>query len=221
MPLVDASSARSVVIAGAGGFGLEVFEYLYEESLGGGPNIAGFIDDAKGRQPAGIDLPNLGTTWDYRPLANQVVVVALGSVEARQNVIMRLAERGIQVPTYIHGSVLVSSTARVGRSAVICPFSIVNRNTTLGDGVLVNVQSNVAHGASVGDYSVLSPGVILNGDAAVGARCFLGTRATIYPGVKIGANCIVDSHTGVSASSADNKFITSGLQQVTARRIPA
>ncbi len=221
MPLVDAFSARSVVIAGAGGFGLEVFEYLYQESLGSGPVIAGFIDDDAARRPSGIDLPNLGTTWDYVPLAGQVVVVALGSVAARQNVILRLAEKGVQIPTYVHGSVMVSSSALVGRSAVVCPFSIVNRNTVLGDGVLANVYSNVAHGASVGDYSVLSPGVILNGDAAVGARCFLGTRATIYPGVRIGSDCVVDSHTGVSASSGDNKFITSGLQQVTARRIPA
>ncbi|WP_354686188.1 acetyltransferase [Cupriavidus necator] len=219
MPLLNAPRVLSVVIAGAGGFALEIFEYLEREARRGGPRIAGFIDDDPGKALDGIDLPHLGTTRDYHPDDRQAVIVAVGAVEARREIIGRLAARCVAVPTYVHGAAIVSDAATIGPASIICPLAIVNRGAALGTGVLVNVHASVSHGASVGDYSVLSPGAILNGDAAVGACCFLGTRATLYPGVRIGDHCVVDSHTGVSNGTGERKFITSGLQQVTARRI--
>ncbi|WP_454738136.1 acetyltransferase [Cupriavidus necator] len=219
MPLLNAPRVLSVVIAGAGGFALEIFEHLDREARQGGPRIAGLIDDDPGKVLDGTGLPHLGTTWDFLPDDGQAVVVAIGTVDARCEIIGRLTGKGVPVPTYVHGTAIVSDTAAIGPGSIVCPFAIINRNTTVGTGVLVNCYGNVAHGASVGDYSVLSPGAILNGDAAVGARCFLGTRATIYPGVRIGDDCVVDSHTGVSTSAGDRKFITSGAQQITGRRI--
>jgi acyl-[acyl carrier protein]--UDP-N-acetylglucosamine O-acyltransferase len=77
------------------------------------------------------------------------------------------------------------------------------------------VHCSVAHGSSVGAFSVLSPFVAVNGHAAVGERCFLGTRATVYPHVRIGNDCIVDTHAGVRLSAGDRKMISSrGKYQV-------
>lgn len=219
MPLINALRVFSVVIAGAGGFAQEIFEYVEGEARRGGARVAGYIDDDPGKVLDGIALPHLGTTWDFRPQDGQAVIVAIGSVDARREIIGRLTGRGVPVPTYVHGAAIVSDAAAIGPGSIVCPLAIINRGATLGAGVLANVHCSVGHGAGVGEYSVLSPGAILNGDAAVGARCFLGTRATIYPGVRIGDDCVVDSHTGVSTGTGDRKFITSGSQQITVRRI--
>lgn len=220
MPFLNETPVTSVVIAGSGGFALEMYDYLEEEARRGGPAVAGFIDDVPGKVPEGASHPNLGRIADFRAEPGQVVLVAIGSVSGRRAVIQRLLDHGAPVPTYVHGSAIVSPHARLGMAAVVCPFSIVNRNAVIGEGALVGVHSSIAHGARVGAFAVLSPFAAINGDASVGAACFLGTRATIYPRISIGEECVVDTHAGVRANAGDRQMISSrGTYLVSALRI--
>ncbi len=210
MPFISNNKITSVVIACAGGFGLEVYDYINEESKIGGPIIEGFIDDTPGRKtPDGIDLPWLSNIEDFKPKPNQIVVVANGSTRGRQIILNKLWHNNIETPAFYHSSAVLSPSAIIKRGVIICPFTIVNRNTILNEGVMLNVHCSIGHGANIGAFSVLCPYSALNGDAIVGSNCFLGTRATIYPKVSIGNDCIVDSHTGVKTSAIDKQMITS------------
>jgi sugar O-acyltransferase (sialic acid O-acetyltransferase NeuD family) len=219
MPLVDAPGVSSIVIAGSGGLGLELYDYLQVEAPDGGPIVAGFIDDRPDKVPDGVDVPYLGSIRQFRPAPRQAVMVAIGSPEARQTVLSWLLEHEIAVPTYVHATAVISPSSRLGIGVLIFPYTVISRNATVEDGVVTNVFCGIGHGSRVGACSVLSPYAVLNGDTAVGPGCFLGTRATLYPGVRIGAECTVDSHTGVSSSTKDRQFITSGAYQITSRRI--
>lgn len=221
MPLIHSSPISSVVIAGAGGFGLELFDYLQEEAIQGGVPVAGFIDDTPGGMvPDGIDVPHLGTIGDFRAAPGQVVVVAIGSVKGRRIVLEKLAANSIATPAYVHPSAIVSPAAKIGAAVLICPYTIVNRNAGMEEASVANVHCSIGHGARVGAFSVLSPFAALNGDAVIGTGCFLGTRATIYPRISIGDDCIVDSHTGVRMNAEARHLISSrGTYQVSALRI--
>ncbi|WP_066731790.1 acetyltransferase [Cupriavidus sp. D384] len=221
MPLIHSSPVSSVVIAGAGGFGLELFDYLQDEAFRGGVTVAGFIDDTPGGTvPDGIDVPHLGTIGDFRAAPSQVVVVAIGSVKGRQIVLEKLNANNIATPAYVHPSAIVSPAATLGKAVLICPYTIVNRNAVMDDASVANVHCSIGHGARVGAYSVLSPYAALNGDAIIGMGCFLGTRATIYPRINIGDGCIVDSHTGVRVNAEPRHMISSrGTYQVSALRM--
>ncbi len=209
MPLISDTRIDSIVVAGAGGFGLEVLDYLQAESARGGPPVVGFIDDTPADKIADrLDLPLLGTILDYQPPHAQAVILAIGNARARETILTRLWQRGVKLPTWVHSNALVSAEATLGKAAIVAPFSIVSRRAALGNGVVINVHCTIGHGASVGEYSVLSPYAALNGDAAVGTGCFLGTRATIYPRVHIGSRCVVDSHTGVKQSAGDRRIIS-------------
>ncbi|WP_455286212.1 acetyltransferase [Cupriavidus necator] len=222
MPLLHPEPVSSVVIAGSGGLALEIFDYLYEESLSGGPAVAGFIDDTPGKVPEGVPLPHLATVADFRAAPGQAVVVAIGMVRARRAVMARLAASGAALPPYVHGAAIVSRQARLRPGVLVCPFAIINRNAVMEDGALAGVHCSVGHGARVGAYSILSPFAALNGDASVGEGCFLGTRATIYPRIHIGRDCVVDSHCGVRANAPDRQMISSrGTYQVNPLRLPA
>ena len=223
MPLIHASPITSVVIAGAGGFGLEIYDYLQAEARSGGPTVAGFIDDTPSEQlqlPDGENTKHLGSIKGYRPVKGQAVVVAIGSVKGRRTVMELLAANEVETPAYVHGSAIVSPSARIDSGVLVCPFTIVNSKASLHKGSVANVHCSVGHGAVVGAYSVLSPYAALNGDAAIGAGCFLGTRATIYPRIHIGDACIVDSHTGVRVNAQDRQLISSrGVYQVNQLRV--
>ncbi|HED4876761.1 TPA: hypothetical protein R4K21_002574 [Stenotrophomonas maltophilia] len=220
MPLLNDRTIDSVVIAGAGGFGMEVFDYLSADAREGGPMVAGFIDDGADNQiPAQIGSIHLGAIGDYRAVEGQAVVVAVGSVKGRRLILSRLWEAGVYVPAFVSAATVISPNAQLGDGTLVCPYTVINRNAALGRGVAVNVHCSVGHGAKVGEFSVLSPYAALNGDASVGDDCFLGTRATIYPRTSLGAGCIVDSHTGVRASAGDRQMISSrGTYQVVALR---
>ncbi len=210
MPLLDQAAVTSIVIAGAGGFGLEVFDYLNGETAHGAPPVAGFIDDTPGgKVPAGVDRPWLGDIAGFRAAAGQVVVVATGSPHGRQIILSRLWAKGIATPAYAHGSAMVSPAATLARGVTVCPFTIVNRAASIDEGAVVNVFCSVGHGARIGAFSSLSPYAALNGDARIGRACFLGTRATIYPRVTIGEECVVDTHTGVRVNAGDRQMISS------------
>ena len=221
MPIIHTTPISSVVIAGAGGFGLELYDYLKEEEQQGGPVVSGFLDDTPGgKVPEGIDLPHLGTTEAFRARAGQVVVVAIGSAKGRQAVLKRLADNSVPTPIYAHSTAIVSPAAKLGNAVLICPYTIINRNAKMAYGAVANVHCSIGHGALVGEYSILSPYAALNGDAEIGDRCFLGTRATIYPRVRIGDDCVVDTHTGVRANAIDKQLISSrGIYQVNTLRI--
>lgn len=219
MPLLHANNVSSVVIAGAGGLGLELYDYLQTESRSGGPQVAGFIDDTPDKVPEGIDLPHLGLIREFRPAPHQAVLVAIGATSARQDVLSWFQQLGAELPIYVHGTALVSPSSQLGIGALIFPFTVISRGAVVEDGVVANAFSGIGHGARVGACSVLSPHAVLNGDAAIGPRCFLGTRATLFPGVSIGADCVVDSHTCVSANAKDRQFITTGNFQLTSRVI--
>ncbi|QYY27671.1 MULTISPECIES: acetyltransferase [Cupriavidus] len=219
MPLITATSVASIVIAGAGGLGLELFDYLDREALDGGPPVVGFIDDTPGKVPDGVNRPNLGPIRQFVAAPQQGVMVAIGSPAARQDVFRWLLQQRVMMPSYVHATALVSTSSRLGMAALIFPFTVVSRDATVEDGVVANAFCGIGHGASVGPCSVLSPHVVLNGNSSVGPGCFLGTRATLYPGVKIGAECTVDSHTGVSSNVKDRQFVTSGAYQIASRRL--
>ncbi|GLQ88539.1 acetyltransferase [Dyella flagellata] len=220
MPLLYDTKISSVVIAGAGGFALEMFDYLNNEAMLGAPRVAGFIDDTPGgRPPTGVDAPHLGPISNFRPEPGQVVVVAIGSVKGRQAVTQMLWGNGIVIPAYIHSTAIISPAAKIEHGSIVCPMSIVNRNAALGIGSLLNVHGSIGHGARTGEFCVLSPYAALNGDATVGNRCFLGTRATIYPKISVEDDCVIDSHTGVRSNTPAGHIVSSrGTYQVSALR---
>lgn len=200
----------NIVIAGGGGFGWEIAEYIRQDIASGkllDVSVRGVIDDnLEGMSP--ISFPYLGSIGSYQPLDNDVVLLALGTPRGRRIVASILNGRGARFYSYIHSSVYLASNVSIGEGVIVCPNSIINSGACLSDFSVINVFGSVGHGASVGGFSVLSPYAALNGDAIVGSDCFLGTRSTVFPRVKVGNNCTIDSHSYVKASVGDKKIIT-------------
>lgn len=203
---------KQVVIAGAGGFGWELSEYLYQDIQCGslsGISLKGVLDDkTDAAQRAPISLPYLGTISAYSPKQDEVILLAIGNPRIRRSVQKHLSAVGSRFVSYIHSRAYVASNACIGEGVVVCPNCVINCGAVLEDFSVVNVFCSVGHGAHVGSFSVLSPYAALNGDARIGNNCFLGTRATVFPGVSLGDTCVVDSHSFAKSSTEDRRIIT-------------
>lgn len=202
-----------ILIAGGGGFGLELWDYLHADMLAGRwPDrvLGGVLNDGEDcelvrRNP---QVPFLGTIVDYQPQPDDAVVIAVGSPAGRHLVATRLQERGARLFTYVHPDARVSTTATLGEGCIVGPFSVINAHAALGENVAVNVHCSVGHGSRIGAHSVLSPFCSISGDARLGEGCFLGTRATLFPKIALGDHCTVDAHSAVRQSAADRQLIS-------------
>lgn len=192
-------SRKELIIVGAGGMAQELHHYISEDLRSGQISdlcLKGVLDDSPDifYATSGISEPYLGSIKDYLAAPNEVLLIAIGSAQARYRISKELSLKGAKFFTYIHPSCVVAPSAFVGEGAIVCPNSIINSGAVVGNQTLINVFCSVGHGAVIGESSVLSPYAALNGDAKIGARCFLGTRSTVFPKVTVGDNCVIDSH---------------------------
>lgn len=196
---------KKIIVAGAGGFGLEIAEYLLEDIASGhlqDCEFSGALDDTqKDGTPFVGSSSVIGDISSYQFDSDEYVVVALGVVADRIKVTQTLEQNGARFYSYVHSSCYVAKSAVLGQGVIVAPNSVVNAEAEVGDFCAINVFSSIGHNSLVGAYSVLSPYSALNGHAKIGERCFLGTRATVFPGVEIGDNCTVDSHSYVKKNA--------------------
>jgi acetyltransferase-like isoleucine patch superfamily enzyme len=106
-------------------------------------------------------------------------------------------------------SILVHPSATLGAMFVPMPFSVIDKDVVIGDGVLLGSFAHVCAGARIGDGCVIGDHVTICADAVLGARCvvadfaMVGERITadaqrvaVKPkGVELGAGCTIGSHT--------------------------
>jgi len=204
---------QQIVIAGGGGFGLQIAQYLLSDAASGqlrGYAIKGVIDDTFAESPSlpYFPLPYLGSIVDYRPDQEDVLLIAIGSPRGRRIVHRNLLKAGARFMTYVHPSSYVAADAELGEGVVIFPNSVINSKVVVGAFSVINVFCSIGHGAAIGEFSVLSPYAALNGDARIGSDCFLGTRATVFPCVSMGNLCVVDTHAYVKAKTGDRKIVS-------------
>jgi UDP-3-O-[3-hydroxymyristoyl] glucosamine N-acyltransferase len=202
-----------IVIAAGGGFGLELYGYLRQDLASGrlpDHTIAGVLNDGEDcellrKTP---DATYLGSLRDYKPNADDRVVIAVSSVVGRRKIAALMRECGARLFTYAHSLAWISPSAKLGEGTLVCPHSIVNAGAVIEENVAVNVFCSVGHGAHIGANSVLSPYCSLSGDSSLGEGGFMGTRATIFPKVSLGVGCVVDAHSAVKQSVSDDKIVS-------------
>ena len=174
---------ETALIAGAGGFGREILQYLRDLRF----PLEGFLDD-RADALAGFDLGTavLGRLADFPLRDEHRLVISVGDPAGRRRLGDAAATRGARFLTLVHPTAYVAPNARLGAGCVVCPFAFIGVGAVLGDHVAVNTYASVGHDAQVGDCSVFSPYAVVNGAVVLGEEVFLGTHATVTPGLTVG-----------------------------------
>jgi sugar O-acyltransferase (sialic acid O-acetyltransferase NeuD family) len=194
---------RDLIIIGAGGFGRELLSYALDVMNTGKSEwvVRGFIDD----NPSAVDAYDTG----YRvigPISNHQVdrsalyICAIGDGMTRLSICRNLQEQGAEFVNFIHPTARIRERVKMGVGNVFCPNAAVSPDVRIGDFIVVNCYSGVAHDCTVGSGCTLSAGCDVTGNCTLGEGVFLGSKAVITPGrrigdhAKIGAGAVVFSH---------------------------
>ncbi len=204
----DMASKLDIVIVGAGGFGREVYGWAKQSFAKDAYQFKGFLDkDNQSLDGFNLGLSVLGSEDDYVVQANDRFLLAVGDVDIKKKIVLKLKEKGAQFLTMIHPTALVIDTATIGEGVVICPFATVSGWVVLGDFVMMNMYASCGHDAKVGKYSILSPYCIVNGVGTVGEQVFLGSHSTVARLKTVGNNSKVSANSAVLQDVPPRAFV--------------
>lgn len=94
-------------------------------------------------------------------------------------------------PVLIHPDACVSRYAEIAAGTLILAGCVVNTDTIIGRGVILNTASSIDHDCQIADFVHISPGAHLAGKVTVGRSSWIGIGAVVREGVCIGSNVIV------------------------------
>jgi sugar O-acyltransferase (sialic acid O-acetyltransferase NeuD family) len=108
--------------------------------------------------------------------------IAIGDGRVRERIASRCLGTGGEPISLTSRFSDIGDSVTIGPGAILCPFTIVSSNATVGRFFHANHNSSVGHDCVVGDFVTFSPGVRCNGRIKIGDHAVLGTGAMVMPG---------------------------------------
>lgn len=184
---------KNLIIAGAGGFGREVFTWARQTwGFHGEWRFKGFLDDNPDiYDPDLHPKPVISRIRDYHPEGDEFFLCAIGKPKVKAQLAETLLEKGLKPATLIHTSAVIGRKVEIGEGAILCPNVVLTCDITLGRFVTLNVATAVGHDSVIGDWSQTSAFCDLTGASKVGQRVFFGSRASLLPGITVGDGAVI------------------------------
>jgi sugar O-acyltransferase (sialic acid O-acetyltransferase NeuD family) len=196
-------------IVGAGGFGREVMPVALEML-------------ARAHQARDLEIVFVVEHGDTKPINGHRVMsakefmasnqekhfnIAIADHQARERIANAFIAGGaLPFSITAQNSVCMSSN-KIGEGAILCPFTTITSNATIGRFFHANIYSYVAHDCRIGDFVTFAPDVHCNGKVHVEDYAYIGTGAIIKNGsdeepIVIGRGAVVGMGAVVTKSVA-------------------
>lgn len=179
---------KKLVIIGASGQGKVVADIAsklqkYEEIV--------FLDDNANAKQC-LSFPVIGKCSDAKYYIKKAdFFVAIGNVEIRKKVTEELETLGATIPVLIHPNAVISEWVTIGMGTVVMAGSVVNPNSIIGKGCIINTCSSVDHDCCLGDFVHVAVGAHIAGTVRIEDNTFIGAGVTIKNNVNICGDCII------------------------------
>ena len=183
-----------LIIIGASGHGKVVADIAIK--MNKWQSIAFLDDDESIKASMGLEV--IGNTADafiYKDEAD--FFVAIGSNTAREKILEKLIEQGLNVVSLIHPNAVIGTDVEIGIGTAVMAGVVINSSSRIGKGCIINTSSSLDHDNVIEDYVHISPGVRTAGTLRVGKGSWLGigsivsNNVNICSGCKVGAGAVV------------------------------
>ena len=114
--------------------------------------------------------------------------VAIGDNKKRYHQISWLRKELCNIINLIHPKSTVSKLSSLGVGSCVMANAVVNPDTFIKDGVILNTSSSIDHDCLIENYAHISPNCSLSGNVSIGKFTHLGTGTSVHPGINIGNN---------------------------------
>lgn len=189
-----------MILAGAGGHGLEVFDIL--RSMGQLRNLE--IYDA---DQAKIQFKDqYAIQHQLSDLQGGDFCLGVGTPTHRKALYELFSTGGKKLFALRGNQSEISPDAAV-EEVDIFHYCFIGPGVKIGRGTLINSRVHVHHEVEIGTFSVINPGALLLGAVQVGNFCSIGANATILPGIKIGNQVTIGAGAVVIRDVEDGRTV--------------
>lgn len=187
---------RLLGIYGASGFGREVMPLLRQQIGSNSGEKLVFIDDSEVSPIInGHECMTFETFKEY-PAEERLISLAIGDGKIREKLALKCASADIRFIDVRANTTIILDYVQYAEGLVLCPFSMITSNTSIGKHFHANLYSYVAHDCVIGDFVTFAPGVKCNGNVHIEDHSYIGTGAILRQGnqdkpLTIGAGAII------------------------------
>jgi sugar O-acyltransferase (sialic acid O-acetyltransferase NeuD family) len=128
-------------------------------------------------------------------------------LEERVNILESLSIPVDKFATFIHPSVMLAKSVKMGFGNVILSNSVINCNAVLGNCNTINSLTLFGHDTTIGNYNYIAGHVSIGSGISIGNKNFIGLNTTLRNGISIGNTCIVGMASNVVKSLGDKKIV--------------
>jgi sugar O-acyltransferase (sialic acid O-acetyltransferase NeuD family) len=190
---------KNLIIIGARGFGREVYGLATQTNEYGSEwNIKGFLDDKVDALNGFDNYPViLSSVHDYNIQSGDVFVCALGDTVQKRKYIKMILDKGGEFVNVIHPTSIIGLNTKMGSGIIICPFTYVSNDVTLGSFVTIQTHSAVGHNTVIGDYAQINALTFFGGFSKIEDGVTVNPGAKIAPKRTVGENSIIGLNSSV------------------------
>ena len=196
-------------IVGAGGFGREVMPVAHEMLSRVHPPVSFDLVFVIEQGEAGVvNGHRVITAADFLAArAQKHFNIAIADHQVRKRIADKFIAGGASPFSIRALNGVCMSGNEIGEGAILCPFTTITSNATIGRFFHANIYSYVAHDCRVGDFVTFAPNVHCNGRVIVEDHAYVGTGAILREGsderpLVIGRGAIVGMGAVVTKSVA-------------------
>ncbi|WP_019908918.1 acetyltransferase [Paenibacillus sp. HW567] len=195
----------SLLILGAGGHGKVVAETAM---LTRQWDRIAFLDNNNNlNNLMGIPIIGCFETYVDHVKSYSHAIVALGNNITRLIWMAKLEKAGFEIPVIIHPSSIISRFCEIESGSVVLAGVVVNANTSIANGCILNTSSTIDHDCIIGKGVHISPGVNVAGTVSIKDFSWLGIGSKIANNVTIGSSVIVAAGAVVISDIPDNVMV--------------
>jgi len=202
-----AKNMSGIIVYGAGGHAKVVIDAIEQRGACSTIIPADDNQDLQGLLFCGYRVLGDRAVLLTLPAPRPEALAAIGDNASRMAVLGWLQSQGFPITTVIHPDARIGRGARIGAGAFLAAGVVVNVDSELGQGVIVNTAATVDHDCVIGEGVHIAPGCHLCGNVTVGARSLLGAGCVVVPGVRIGTDVVVGAGSTVLSDIPDGSRV--------------
>lgn len=184
---------KNLLIIGASGFGIDVFQFAMQ-SIGYLTEFQfkGFLDIDKNALSHLPNLPQVLCSEDeYIIQDDDVFVCSIGNVILKKRIIDKMKKRGAKFATLIHNNATVMHGSTIGEGSILLKNSFIGSNAKIGEHTLIQLSTIIGHDCEIGDFCRIDCNVVCVGGVKVKNNVTIHTSSVINHKVTIDKNATV------------------------------
>lgn len=170
-------------VYGASGFGREIMPLVKRQysSLFVGSCFVFVDDNASIKELNGYPVLSYSEFLSSKSV-KKYVVLAIANSGVRERLVQKCEKDSVEFLSVTAENAVVLDAVEIDKGAVICHFTQLTSNISIGKQFHANIHSYVAHDCIIGDYVTFAPGVRCNGNVHIEDHAYIGTGAIIKQG---------------------------------------